>query len=126
MSPLTRRRLLGLIPAAWAWASAWQPVRAASSAAQPARVVDMEARRFRFTPDEISIKAGEHVVLAVHSLDFIHGLSLPSLGLRADLLPGQVTRITLPLLPAGKVDFLCDNFCGDEHETMHGQLLITP
>ena len=24
----------------------------------------------------------------------------------------------------GVYDFLCDNFCGDEHETMHGRMIV--
>ena len=36
-----------------------------------------------------------------------------------------VTRIALPPMPAGTYDFLCDNFCGDGHESMHGRLVVS-
>lgn len=98
--------------------------KAESASPPPRREVDVTAQRFRFTPSDIRLRAGEPVVLAVRSLDFVHGLSIPDLGLRMDLVPGKVTRIDIPALPAGTVDFLCDNFCGDGHEDMHGRLVV--
>lgn len=92
---------------------------------QPVREIEVVARRFRFEPDEIALKAGERVIIAVRSLDFIHGMNIPALKMRHDLLPSQVTRIELPPLAPGVVDFLCDNFCGDGHETMHGRFIVS-
>jgi cytochrome c oxidase subunit II len=88
------------------------------------RVIEMEARRFRFTPNEITVRRGEAVTLAIRSIDFTHGFSLPDLGLRSDLIPGKVTRIKLTPTRAGKFTFLCDNFCGDGHENMNGILIV--
>lgn len=88
------------------------------------RVIEVDVRRFKFTPEEITIKAGEQVTLAFKSLDFFHGFSAPDLGLRADLIPGQVTKVKILITKAGRVDFLCDNFCGDGHEQMHGVLIV--
>lgn len=88
------------------------------------RVIEMEARRFRFTPNEITVRRGETVTLAIRSIDFTHGFSLPDLGLRSDLIPGKVTRIKLIPTRAGKFTFLCDNFCGDGHENMNGILIV--
>ncbi len=98
--------------------------KAQGTTTMPRREIDVVAQRFQFTPAEIHLRAGEAVVLAVRSLDFVHGLSIPDIGVRADLVPGKVTLIEIPALPAGTVDFLCDNFCGDGHEEMHGRLVI--
>jgi cytochrome c oxidase subunit 2 len=89
------------------------------------RVVEVTAQRFRFTPNEIAAKRGETLVLAITSLDFVHGFSVPELQLRADLPPGRVTRVTLTPTRSGRIDFLCDNFCGDGHEGMHGVVVVT-
>ena len=97
---------------------------AAQDAAMP-RVVEMVAQRFKFTPNEIHLRRGERVVLAIQSLDFVHGMNMPDFGLRADLPPGQVTRIALQPMHSGTFDFLCDNFCGDGHETMHGHFIVS-
>ena len=97
-------------------------VRAAAQGAQP-QVVKIVARRFEYTPREFRVKAGVPVVLEFHSLDFFHGFNMPDLNTRADLPPGQVTRVNLMPGKPGTYDFLCDNFCGDGHETMHGRMI---
>jgi cytochrome c oxidase subunit 2 len=118
MKGLSRRQGLRWL-AAMAAAAGW-PV-----AGQPApRTIEIVARRFRYTPNDITVQAGERVVLAVTSQDFEHGLSLPDLKLRIDLVPDRVVRLELPPLRPGRYGFLCDNFCGDDHEDMHGRLVV--
>jgi cytochrome c oxidase subunit II len=89
------------------------------------RVIEMTARRFTYEPKEIALKAGERVVIAIRSLDFVHGMNLPDLGMRLDLVPGRVTRLNLNPKAPGVIDFVCDNFCGDGHEEMHGRFVVT-
>jgi cytochrome c oxidase subunit 2 len=89
------------------------------------RVIEMTARRFQFEPNEIRLTAGERVVLAIRSVDFVHGMNIPDLGVRKDLVPGQITRVELQPKAPGVIDFLCDNFCGDGHETMNGRFVVT-
>ena len=88
------------------------------------RVIEIEARRFRFTPGEIRVRRGEVVTLALRAIDFTHGFSLPELGLRTDLMPGRVIRLRLQAMEAGRYTFLCDNFCGEGHEQMNGILIV--
>jgi cytochrome c oxidase subunit II len=92
--------------------------------AQAPREIEMVAKRFSFTPKVVQLKVGESVVLAIKSLDFIHGFSLPDLKLRADLLPGRITRIAFTPSKPGVLEFVCDNFCGDDHEEMHGEFVV--
>jgi cytochrome c oxidase subunit 2 len=88
--------------------------------AQPVREIQIVAQRFRFVPNVIALKVDEQVLLLISSLDYIHGFHVPDLGLRSDLLPGLVTKIQMTPKVVGRLDFLCDNFCGDNHEEMHG------
>jgi cytochrome c oxidase subunit 2 len=95
--------------------------------AQPApKVFTLTARRFRFEPQELVLPAGERVVVEVRSLDFIHGLNVPALRWRADLPPSRTTLLELPAQAPGTIEFLCDNFCGEGHETMHGRFIFVP
>jgi heme/copper-type cytochrome/quinol oxidase subunit 2 len=32
--------------------------------------------------------------------------------------------VALPAAPPGSYDFVCDNFCGDHHEEMHGRMIV--
>lgn len=90
----------------------------------PPRDLEVLAQRFKYTPDVLHVRAGETVTLLVTSLDFVHGMNFPDHGVRADLVPGQVVRITLGPKPAGRYAFVCDNFCGEGHEEMHGQIIV--
>ncbi len=88
-------------------------------------VVKVVAQRFHYEPSEIALKAGQTAVLEFTSLDFIHGFKIPDLNLRADLPPGRVTKVRVKFDDPGVYAFLCDNFCGDNHEEMAGKFVVT-
>lgn len=89
------------------------------------RVIEMVARRFVYEPSEIPLRVGEQVVVLIRSLDFVHGMNIPDLGQRLDLVPGRVARLELHPQAPGVLDFVCDNFCGDGHEEMHGRFVVS-
>jgi len=88
------------------------------------QVIRVTAQRFTFMPNEIMVKKGRPVVLEFSSLDFVHGFNIPSLKLRADLPPGKITRVRFTPDRAGEHPFVCDNFCGEGHEDMHGRIVV--
>lgn len=94
-------------------------------AAAAPRVIKVHARKFVFTPDRIALRAGEPVVFELTAQDVIMGFSVPDLGVRADLPPGQVVRVSALPKTAGTFGFLCDIFCGSGHETMNGVIEVT-
>ena len=96
----------------------------AQDAAAP-RVIELTARRFTYIPNEIALKVGERVVIAISSIDFVHGMNLPDLHMRLDLVPGRITKLELHPKTPGVIDFVCDNFCGDGHEEMHGRFVVS-
>ena len=117
----SRRRILqGVVATAGA---ALVGAGVAQGAAAP-RVIELTARRFNYTPNEIALKAGERVVIAIRSIDFVHGMNLPDLKMRLDLVPGRITKLELQPMTPGVIDFVCDNFCGDGHEDMHGRFVV--
>lgn len=86
------------------------------------RVVRITAKRFEYDPGEITLKRGEPVILELTSLDRDHGFRCEELGLRADVKPGQVTRVRVVPQEIGRFPFACDVFCGDGHEDMTGEI----
>jgi cytochrome c oxidase subunit II len=94
-------------------------------AAEP-RVVRISAKRFEFTPSEVRVEKGETVVLELTSKDRVHGFNLPAFKIRKDIVPKEVTRVTLTPDKEGTFPFHCDVFCGDGHEDMTGVLVVTP
>lgn len=97
--------------------------RAASQAGE-ARVITIVARKFVFIPNEITVRQGESVVLAFTAPEVAMGFFAPELGLRALIVPGEVSRVPFTADKAGRFDFLCDVFCGDGHEGMNGHLVV--
>jgi cytochrome c oxidase subunit 2 len=96
----------------------------AAAQAEP-RVVEIVARRFRYEPEEVPLRVGERVVIEVKSIDFVHGMNIPDLDQRFDLMPGRLTRFEVRPTRPGTIDFVCDNFCGDGHEQMHGRFVVS-
>lgn len=88
------------------------------------RVIKIQAKKFRYTPNEIVLKKGQPIVLEFTSVDFIHGFNIPDMHIRADLPPGKVTQVRLTPDKIGQYEFLCDNFCGDGHEGMSGKITV--
>ena len=117
-----RRMLKGVFAVTGAAAFARSGV--AQSAAEP-RVIEMTAHRFAYEPAEVPLKVGEKVVVEINSLDFVHGMNIPDLKTRLDLVPGRITKLELQPMQPGDIEFVCDNFCGDGHETMHGKFVVS-
>ncbi len=89
------------------------------------KVIKVVARKFSYTPSQITVKRGESVVLEFTAVDFTHGFNVPDMHIRSDLVPGKVTQVEINTDTAGDFDFLCDNFCGSGHETMNGRITVT-
>ena len=88
------------------------------------RVVRVTARRFEYEPSIITLHKGVPVDLELTSLDRDHGFKVPALGIRADVKPGQTTRVHLVPTQVGRFAFACDVFCGDGHEDMGGEIVV--
>jgi cytochrome c oxidase subunit 2 len=89
------------------------------------REIHITAKKFEFTPDTITVKKGESVVLVISSQDRKHGFNLRAFGIRADINPGETARIQFNPNKTGKFAFSCDVFCGEGHEDMTGTIVVT-
>ncbi len=98
----------------------------ANSLAQKLEVktVQITARKFEFTPGEVTLEAGVPVVLELTSEDVTMGFDAPGFGLHAELVPGKVTRLALTPGKPGSFDYICDIFCGEGHEDMSGVIKV--
>ena len=88
------------------------------------RVVRITARRFTYSPSVVTLKKGEPVVLEFVTADIAMGFNAPDFNIRADILPGEVSRVRFVPDKAGTFTFLCDIFCGEGHEKMSGTLKV--
>jgi cytochrome c oxidase subunit 2 len=89
------------------------------------QVIRMTAKKFEYSPNEITVKKDIPVVLEITSLDRDHGFKLREFGVRADIKPGQVNRVRIVPNKTGRFPFECDVFCGSGHEEdMTGELIV--
>jgi len=82
--------------------------RTTHSAQEP--VIRMTAKKFEYSPNEITVKKGVPVVLEITSLDRDHGFKIPEFGVRADIKPGAITRVRIVPNKTGRFPFHCDVF----------------
>ena len=97
----------------------------ARALAQPSeQVIKVVARRFTYSPNVITLKKGVPVVLELTTADVLMGFDAPDFNARADIVPGQTTKLRLVPDKVGSFTFLCDIFCGSGHETMSGTINV--
>jgi cytochrome c oxidase subunit 2 len=97
----------------------------ARALAQPGeQVIKVVARRFTYSPNVITLKKGVPVVLELTTADVLMGFDAPDFNARADIVPGQTTKLRLVPDKVGTFTFLCDIFCGSGHETMSGTINV--
>lgn len=82
------------------------------------RYLDEEGRTLFATANEIRVPVGEPVEISLRSADVIHSFWVPSLAGKIDMIPGQVNRLRLEALRAGRYRGQCAEYCGLQHARM--------
>ena len=88
------------------------------------QIIQINAHKFEFSPNIITLKKGVPVVLEFTSSDVVMGFNAPDLKSRVTIIPGKVTRIRIVPENIGTFAFLCDIFCGSGHEEMSGTINV--
>ncbi len=99
------------------------PPGGAARADEP-RVVEISAKRFQFTPNAITLKKGQPVILRLRSEDVTHGFYMKPLGIDATIEPGKATDVPVTPKAAGKFTAICDHFCGSGHGNMKMTIVV--
>ncbi len=82
------------------------------------RVLTISAKRFEFTPNQITLKRGQPVTLRVSAEDRDHGFYQKDLKIDLDLTPDHLSEVTITPDKAGRFVAICDRFCGSGHGNM--------
>ena len=120
---MNRKRLLQVLGATVVVALIFG-VRARSGAAATEQVIHLTAKKFEYSPNEITVKKGQPVVIEIVSLDRKHGFTIPDLKVRSDVKPGGKNIVRFTPDKTGTFNFHCDLFCGSGHEGMAGTLVV--
>jgi cytochrome c oxidase subunit II len=88
------------------------------------RVIHITAKRFEFTPKEITLKRGETVEIQIESEDATHGFLVRPLDIDTDIPAGQTVEIRLTPQEVGRYRAICDHFCGAGHGKMKMTIVV--
>jgi cytochrome c oxidase subunit II len=83
-----------------------------------ARTIEIQAKRFSFSPAEITLKKSETVKLVVTSEDVTHSLVIPDLQVNAEATKDHPAEATVTPEKVGDFQGKCGHFCGEGHATM--------
>ena len=111
---------LGVFPPAINLAHAIEP---ASATVNP-QVIEIIAKKFAFTPNEITIKKGEPVILRLTSADRVHGFMSKPLKIDTDITPGKPTDVAVTPRSSGQYTVICDHYCGTGHGNMKMKVTV--
>ena len=95
-------------------------------AAEEPKVIAITAKRFEFTPNEISLKLGETVKLQLTTEDVTHGFFAKPLGIDEVVVPGKTTEVLVTPKTPGRYTTICDHFCGAGHGGMKMTIIVEP
>lgn len=95
-----------------------------ANAAQEPRVIEIKAKKFEFSPSEITLKKGEPVILRLTSADRVHGFLVKPLKIDTDITPGKVTDIAVTPEAVSDYTVICDHYCGTGHGNMKMRLTV--
>jgi cytochrome c oxidase subunit II len=90
-----------------------------------ALVVIINAKRFEFTPKEVTLKKGEPVTIRLVATDHAHGLLVKPLGIDLDAKPDAPDEITITPKAEGTFNAICDHYCGVGHGNMKMTFVVT-
>lgn len=82
------------------------------------RRIEVTAKRFSFTPGDITLKKGEPVAFVLTSEDVPHGLRFKELGVDIKAAKGRTTETTFTPEKTGDFVGHCSVFCGSGHGGM--------
>jgi cytochrome c oxidase subunit 2 len=122
MVVLMRRSMARLIAGAFLLATI--SIVPGTNAAQDARVVEITAERFTFTPSEIKVKAGTRLEIRLRSDDTAHGFRIIGTEVNVELPKRGRGVATVVFEPQpGRYTFECSQLCGAGHEFMRGVII---
>ncbi|KKQ95573.1 MAG: cytochrome c oxidase subunit II [Parcubacteria group bacterium GW2011_GWC2_39_11] len=78
----------------------------------------VNAFRFGYEPNVITVEKNDKVKISINNTDTIHGIRIPDLGISGN------DFIEFTAEKSGQFAWFCNNFCGDGHTQMQGTLIV--
>lgn len=97
----------------------------AGEAPAAAQRIEITAQRFSFEPNQITLKKGQPVTLALTAEDVPHGLAIKDLGVKLTAKKGHPGEVTFTPDKTGSFEGKCSVFCGVHHGSMRMTVVVT-
>src|ERR1700678_763036 len=88
------------------------------------KMIEITAKKFEFTPTEITLKKGEPVILRLTSSDRVHGFMSKPLKIDTDIPDDATKDIAITPDTAGDFTVICDHYCGTGHGGMKMKVTV--
>lgn len=82
------------------------------------------SRQYLFDPNTITVPVGASVTFYVTSTDVQHGFKLQDTNVNMQVVPGEVSKLTVEFDEAGEYKYICNEFCGTGHAAMFGRVIV--
>ena len=93
----------------------------------PAKIIEVSAERFAFTPSEIKTTVGTRLEIRVTSDDTTHGFRIVGADVNVEVPKRGKGVATVEFTPktAGRYTFECSHTCGAGHSFMRGVIVVS-
>ena len=88
------------------------------------KVIEITAKKFEFSPSEITLKKGEPVILRLSSSDRVHGFMSKPLKIDTDIPADKTADVPVTPDTAGNFTVICDHYCGTGHGNMKMKVTV--
>ncbi len=88
------------------------------------KVIEITAKKFEFSPSEITLKKGEPVILRLTSSDRVHGFMSKPLKIDTDIPDNTTKDVAVTPDTAGNFTVICDHYCGSGHGNMKMKVIV--
>lgn len=82
--------------------------------------------QWEYLPKELTVPVGSSVSFYVTSSDVQHGFKIQDTNANFQVIPGQVSKLTVTFDKPGTYNFICTEYCGSGHAVMYGAVIVTP
>ncbi|MEK7080409.1 MAG: cupredoxin domain-containing protein [Patescibacteria group bacterium] len=90
-----------------------------NSIQQNQTMFSIDAKRWQFTPDVISVKKGQKVKIIINNSDTTHGINVPDFNVSGN------DSVEFIADKTGEFSFICNTYCGNGHAIMTGKIVVT-
>ena len=88
--------------------------------------VHVVAFQFAYDPSVVEVPEDSEVTFYVTSTDVIHSYSLAETNVNTMVIPGEIAEMTVEFDEPDEYGVVCNEYCGDQHHNMEGQVHVVP